>query len=236
MSWVAVAVGVGRAAYGAIDANQKKQKNKGAISAAYRQKNTRLTNRQTDVDTSAGENLAARGLLQGGGGASAIRAAMVGEKVVSTGPAPTDLGGQARADLGKEFAYEREDLTQQEKQAQNANKAAGLNAEIGAVKAGVNTATQVYGMKGGGAGADIASAAMPDIGGLPAAGFTPSAAPAGAGPSAYPMSAIRQVYSGIDDPNNSWGGIHPVDPLNHPTSSWNRVGGGEANVDFNVGS
>jgi len=52
------------------------------------------------------------------------------------------------------------------------------------------------------------------------------------------LSPIAAAMTGIDDPSNSWGGIHALDPLHAPGSSWNRqgqvVGRGQPNDAFNV--
>lgn len=227
MSWVvaAVSVGAARGIYGAVSANQTKQKNKGYISAAYRSANQKLGVQQQDVTQSNAESLVARGLGGGGGGGSAVRAAMVNGIPVSQGPAPTDLAGQSRTDLGKAFVSEQSDLDNSASRAQNENKAAGINAEIGSIGQGIDTAESVYG-----AGKTLGA-------GKTGAGVAPSVAPS------------SPSMTGIDDPANSWGGIHVVDPLGAPGSSWNSsatrtayqggapvIGAGQPNFSFNTGN
>lgn len=200
---IAAAAGAGaiRTAFGAISANQQKQRNKGYIGAAYRQASSRLDIGQAETRQGTAESMNARGM----GGSSAIRSAL--------SAAPTDLAEQSSANLTREFGFERSDLDNSYARAMDENKAGALNAELGSLASGVQTAENVYG-----AGKDLSALKN---------------APAGGG------SAIRQAFrTGIDDPANAWGGIHPVDPLGAPGSSWNRgtvVGQGQPNSAFNVG-
>lgn len=138
MSWVAAAVGSASAIYGAVNANQKKQRDKGYIDASYRNASEGLDTRQTLARQNAAESLNQRGIL---GPQSPIQRAMM------PGASPTSLGDQVQADNEKQFGLERRDLDQQHDQASHENRAAYTDALVGSVMSGASTAAGVYGAK-----------------------------------------------------------------------------------------
>lgn len=119
MSWVAVAVGLGTAAVGGVQANQERQRSKGVIGKAFGIASERLKLRQGDVRQDTGESLGARGLTQGGGG--------------------RDLAAGTMTSLGKEQGLETADLNARkdsELSTVNANANAGI---VGSVVRGIGT-------------------------------------------------------------------------------------------------
>lgn len=217
---IMAAMNVAKGAYGAIQSNQQKQRNKGYISANARLATDKLQTRQQDIAQSSTESMIARGLGGAGQEVSPIRQAMgmdemgnlTGRQATRVGetpsgpPAPTTLGGQASANLDKEFGLEWTDLSQQTKQAHAENKAAGINGEIGALVQGGTDAVTGYN-----AAKDLQS--------------TPKV------PS--PISSAMQIPGAF--------GVDPVDPLGpgsawHPGSTPKTINGvGQSNYDFGNG-
>lgn len=132
------ALSIGKGIYGAIQANQQKQRNKGYINDAYRSGVQRMETRQGDVRQSTSESLNARGLL--GGGVSPIHKLMAGGSTVDA----TDLGSQRMATNESEFGLERHDLDAQHERDLNENKAAAVNAQIGSIAGGIQGAISAY--------------------------------------------------------------------------------------------
>jgi len=93
MGPLAAAYGLGRAAFGAIQGNQTRQRNKGLISQAYRTGRERLDLTQGDVRQNVQESAVARGLAGGGG-------------VRASGPVhPTGGGGVGSAGYKTKTSY-----------------------------------------------------------------------------------------------------------------------------------
>lgn len=261
---VPIAAGIVRAGVGMFSANREKQRRRGLIGQAYANSATRLRTRQANVREGTMEALSARGLLQGGqedvGDAtelnsapgarldaavastkgqgmiagrrrqSAITNAMTSGALATPKSSPRSLAGQTRANTEKELGAEWADLDQVRSE-QEAGISTQASQEVGAsISAGVRTGVDVYNT-----GKALAGDAAP-IGDY--------------GQSSYPggmfgkQSLIRSKMvgmSGVEDPDNWFGGIHGIDPLDAPGSSWNRkgagtmIGHGEMNADFNIG-
>ena len=154
MSWIAVAVGVGSAVTGGVQANQERQRKKGVIGKAYDVAGQRLALRQGDVRQSLGESLTARGVAPR-----------------SRPGAPRDIGSQAMADLGVEQGLESRDLAERK------------GAEYSAVNAEANSAMIASAVNGISAGVNLHGAMAPGRtpgGAAPGAGVMVDTPPPGA--------------------------------------------------------
>lgn len=214
---VMAALGVGKSIYGAIEANQVKQRNKGYINDAYRTASARMSQQQATGSEENLESLNARGMVSGG--VRPIHAAMVN----GTSNA-TDLAGQSQANLEREYGLDRHALDAAHTQALNENKADALNAQIGAISSGIGSVASAYG-----SGQEMAA--------LNAAGGSGASSAAGTAASANQSPIASAMLSG-----SAFEGIHPVDPLGDPTSAWHMpgstgttIGDGQANYGFNTG-
>lgn len=190
---IAAAMGV-RAAVGAVQANQQKQRNKGFVNANYRVGKERLDRSQRVARQDIAESLNARGLAQGGSvSASPIHAAMTAtgdtSQVTSAGPAST-IGEADVRDSNEEMSLEQQDLGQQRDQAIKSGKAQYNNDLVGSGVAALNTGMEVYS-----AGKDI------------------QASRASAAASRSKIHATMLSGAAYD-------GVHPNDPLGEPTSAW----------------
>jgi len=234
----ALVVGGVRAGVGAIQANQRKQRQKGYISQSADISTKRLAREQRLARESEAESLGARGLLQGGSGA--INAAMVGDAAgkkinvfgrsvelppsgpVSTTGGGTDLASSITTDTGQQMALERRDLSNKIRQAYRENKDQYTQALLGSVASGVETGASVYG-----AGKNLSALKTGGVGGG-----------GGLGGVDGPGTNTNELLSAT-----SFGGINPVDPLGDPSSAWNPAnsgihqmfGVGQPNYLFNAG-
>ena len=158
---------------GAIQGNQRRQQQKGEIGRAYKLGQQRLALRQGDVRQGTGESLVARGLAQGGNvrvgrGAVPLNTREVEHaKMLNTAgrrftgakgnlaPVPAvvpiaavtgarDLGGQVRADLGREQQLEQNALKQQRDSALAGANADATGALIGGIGQAVAGGIQGY--------------------------------------------------------------------------------------------
>lgn len=213
MSWIAVAVGVGSAVAGGVQANQNRQRSKGIIGTAYKLGQQRMNLGQLDTRQQVAEQSGARGLDNSG---DVVTGSAVGPGASpSVGGAHT-LGQQQTVDLAREQTLEQTGLKNEtEAQLSNVNEEANQSM-INAGAAGVSTA---FGLKGG----------------LDAMKANPGSMPSGvtAGPA---LSGDQSTpYPG------SFGGIDPVNPLGR--GAWaNPAAGGSTGAaknatstsDFNV--
>lgn len=211
MSWIATSIAAAATIGGAIDANQKKQRNKGYIADAYTSSKQRLALQQTAGRQASAEALGARGLTSGGDvNTSPIATAMVGGEMTATGATPHTLGAQQASDNAVQMGLETKDLEQQRGQAEAENKAQYTSSLIGGALNGVNMAVGLHG-----AGQEIGAIKEP--------------------------SPIKAAMTGIDSPSNWFGGVHGINPLTAPGSTWNNGAAGvtnahgEANADFHIG-
>lgn len=230
MSWVAAAIATTAAVTGAVSANQTKQRNKGYIEDSYKTAKQRLELKQKYGRQDAAEGLAARGLTGGGDvTASPIAAAMVNGTMTAQGATPHTLGAQQTADNAVQMGLETQDLEQQHSRAEVDNKAQYTNALISSGINGLQAGASIYG-------------AHEDMNALNASGalkqpITPS-----------PIAdAMKPSAVGIDNPSNWFGGVHGLNPLGAPGSSWNTQtasdsghgvslnGAGMSNSDFHIG-
>lgn len=228
----ALAAGAGRAIVGGVMANQTKQRNKGYISAQFRAQSERMNVHHGDIRQSTNEDLNRRGLVGSNADVAPSHEAIMGytpeqdrenmrrmrkggqtllgpSVLQAASGAPSTLGGNVQKQLGHEFGLDRKELSDARDRALNENKADYLNAIVGAIGSGAQTATSVYGMG-------------KDIGAMQSTG----------------SSTIGSAMMGIDDPGAAWGGINPVDPLGGANSAWNPsravVGVGQPNFSFRV--
>lgn len=216
-------LGAVQAGFGAVSANQRKQRNKGLIGRAYSQGRERLNLLQGDTRQSFGEGLVSRGLHLGGNvrasGAVPItnegRRINVNEAfghrnsqagVISQGaPAVSvrnayDLGSQQQTDLRREQQLEQNEMRTAYDTAIANNDAAGFNEQVNAIASGINTAT----------GLDDALGNLNSVNSVQSAFGQPMKPP-----TPYP---------------NAWGGVDPVDPLGR--GAWAQPPGSVS--DFNV--
>lgn len=227
MSWVAVAIGtaaVGGSVYKAVQGNQQKQTNKGFIEASYANAKQAQNTQQSYAAEGQAESLNQRGLATTG--YSPIHAAMSGGMIGAPAQTPGTLGEQRMSDTTGQFQLEDASLDNERKQALQKNKVDYENTLIGSIVDGVE----------GVAGA---------VGDKQAMNAAPSSASASASPAASMTlsgDSSNPVYDSMLT-GGSFQGIHPVDPLNNPSSSWNvgagnagttRVGQGESNATFTV--
>ncbi len=217
------ALKVGGAIYGAVDANQQKQRTMGYLSEAYGSGVQRMNTRQNVVREDTAESLARRGLLNGG--YSPIHRAMAGEigtsgvqERVAIGkdqqPVTNDLAGATTLRNEREFDIERHDLDAAYTRDINENRANAINAQIGAIAKGVEGVASAYGT----------AQDMKAMDAMKASGNTGKS----------PIASA--LLSG-----SSYDGVHPVDPLNDPNSAWHMGtpgrtlnGAGLTNSDFNT--
>lgn len=218
MSWVAVAIAGAATVYGAVDANQKKQKNKGYITDSFQTAQQRLALKQRAGRDDAASALAERGLTGGGDvTASPIAAAMTSGTMQAQGGTPHTLGAQITSDNAAQMGLETQDLEQQKTKAEHDNydqyRGAVINSAVQGISTGMNVSSAIGQMRApSGGSAPIASAMAPQV--------------------------------GIDNPGNWFGGVHGLDPLNAPGSSWRAPsetshgvalnGAGMGNADFHV--
>lgn len=253
------ALAAGRAIYGAVNANQKKQRNKGYIDEAYRSAQQRQRVKEGDVRQGTAESLASRGLLTSGAvrrttatpaapvmvPGSRILNAMRGAQfenakqgLAQSGAivASRTLGQRAQNENSREFALERSDLTAARNAAQRENKAEGFQGQFNSIINGATGIASAIGLSQQlGAGAQLSQSATDaarsdqsdQIAALPIPGVQ-----------AIPPSRAIAGAMGIDNPNNWFGGIHGIRPLDAPGSSWNRketlTGPGSPNYDFHL--
>lgn len=198
---VGAGIGVLGGIAGAVGANQRSQKNKGLINAAYTRGRQRLNLNQADERQSSAERLGARGLAQGGsvrlGGIArpaAFRAGYNGTGPINelskrftglgydpgTGTNVTgahSLGEQYTADQGREQTLEQQDMATERDNALKANNDERTNAYVNAAIGGVSSAVNGYNA----------------------------------------VSAYNDAYQKPKDPRDmsggAWGGIDPVRPL-----------------------
>ncbi len=234
MSWIVAAVSVGALTAGgkAIEANQAKQKNKGYIADAYRTASQKLNLEHAGARESEAEGANARGLANDGAvTANPIPTAMVNGLMTATGPAPTTIGGQERADAEVQMGLETKDLSQQDTRANQENASQYTNALIGAGESGIQAGESVYtggtdfaAGRNAAAAADAARATTAAIGAgnapLASPTFTPTAAPTAAPPTSPDVSSASNPIHDSLLSGMSWGGIHPNLPLGSPSSAW----------------
>ncbi|MDB4876467.1 MAG: hypothetical protein JWM41_2913 [Gemmatimonadetes bacterium] len=231
---IMAALGVGRAITGAIQGNQQKQRTKGYINSQYGLASERLNTNQRNAGESERESLNARGLL--GGGVGPVHAALASGAM----PGATDLAGGALAQQARQFQLERSDLDTQHDYALKENNANYINTLIGSAASGIGSAASLYGDVKGLQDANAAgdAASVDRIGSQPIPGVQVTPSSSG--------SVIRTAMNAPraqPDPlaTNSWGGIHPTDPLNHPSSNWytgkkTTTALGQPNAMFNTSS
>lgn len=123
------------------------------------------------------------------------------------------LGNQVTTDTEHQLELERQDLENNKTQALSDNRAAYASALSSSIGAGINTAVSAYG-----ASQDMAAAR-----------------------GASPVKAAMRVSGGPGEMPPAFGGVDPVDPLGHPSSSWysggkTLNGAGLSNADFNTGN
>lgn len=212
----AMAAGGLRAGIGAIQGNQKKQRNKGYINAAHRTAKQRLDTDQGEARQGIAESLNARGLAQQGTvNASPIHTAMVGEKMTASG-SPVTIGQQQVSNANEEMGLEQQDLTQQKDRALKENKAEYMNALLQSGVSGIQTGIDVY-----------------------SAGKAMQAGKGGAGGAggAAPLASRSKIHDTMLS-SMSYDGVNPIDPLGSSTSAWSTnvlAQPGQANASFNVG-
>jgi hypothetical protein len=204
MSWVVTAIAGTTAVVGAVDANQKKQRNKGYISDAYQNSRQRLDLKHEYGRQDAAESLGARGLTSGGDvNASPIATAMVGGKMTAQGEAPHTLGAQVTSDNAVQMGLESTDLENQRGRSEQENNAQYTSSLIGSALNGVQMGVGAYGAR-----QDLAAMKGMD---------TPA-------PSSAPPATIKGAYN-IDPINPA-----PIVPPNatmgvgQPNYSFNRNG------------
>lgn len=235
------ALAVGRGIYGAIEANQQKQRNKGYINDAYRSAQARQTLHEGDVRQGEMESLASRGIMSTAdvpSTQSRIAAAMNPQSAKISGA--TSLAGRDLLESDQGLALERHDLDAAHTQALNENKADALNAEIASLGQGAQGVVSAAGAAGDlsamqklGATGSVA-AASPPAGNAPPASSMDLNAPLDLSGSSRIGAAMGQ------GPGGHWGGIDAVSPLEHPDSNWNPNkgstvnGAGAANSDFHL--
>jgi len=222
--------GIGGLAAGAIFDQKRGQyrSNKDFINAAYRSAQQRQQIHEGDVREGTAEDLNARGLLTTGAvqPASKISAAMGGLAPSST------IGQRQQAEDSRELGLERSDLDQAHTRALNENNASYIN---DLVNTGVGVAKSAISLGSGlsdlGSVGNVASAAPSTDAQMSAIASQPLP-----GVQVTP-SRIQGAY-GFNDPSNFFGGIHPLNPLEAPGSSWNRKttvnGAGGSNADFHL--
>lgn len=193
---IMAAIGGGRALYGAIDANQKSQRNKGYIEDSYQFAKKKMEREQGLGRENTAEGLGARGMT----GLSPIASVMAGNAGT-----PHTLGDQLQTDNETQYGLERTDLEQQKTRAEQENSAERTGAYIGAALSGAQAAGQAYGASG-----DLAAINAPSTTGA-----------------AIPKPSLITSAMQTNSPYRSFGNIHPIDPLGHPSSMWNS--------DFHVG-
>jgi hypothetical protein len=220
------AYAVGKGIYGAVNANQIKQRNKGYIEDAYRGAVQRQNVHETDVRQNTAESLNARGLLSGGPQFTQTSPSLT--QSAYAGGTPTTLGGQQEADTNRELALERHDLDAAHTRATNENKADYLNA---LVSAGTNTAQGImsaYGTSQTMAATSALGAGSPAAAGkAPAAsGFVDSIPP---GTQFHPTSGEVMGQFGFD--------AHTAMPQTQSAYAMRGTvpGVGQSNADFHVG-
>lgn len=211
MSWVAVAIGIGTTAAGAISANQQRQRAKGQIGKAYAAGRARLDLRQGDTRQSFAEDLTARGLANAGdvtvGRSVSPEGGSGGSPAIRLGGART-LGEQQSVDLRREQQLEQTAM-RDEKDASVANvnaqtDQAMVNAGIQGISAGIS-----------------AKGAAHELSAIGATGSPAISAAYGKG------TMVDSPPPGAPSPYNGWGGIDPVHPLRRGT--WSGTQG-----DFNL--
>jgi hypothetical protein len=201
------------------------------IEDAYRSAQQRQLLHESDVRQGSAESLASRGLLTNGAvnpGASKIANAM-GAQSGYLMPSST-IGQRQQAETSQQLGLERHDLDAAHTQALNENKASYINdlinTGVGAVKSAASFA---------GAGGDIPTSASIATGGTQA---TMDAIAGQSIPGVQYAAPKIASAMGAANPDNWWGGIHGVDPLNTPGSSWNRKttisAPGASNADFHL--
>lgn len=238
---LALAAGAVRMGVGAYQNRKETRRKRGLVQQAYRNSADRLATRQEGVRQNTMESLNARGLLQGGDEQidpsterNSTDAAVTRPNEGPGTPAvrmPRTLAGQTRADTERELGLEWKDLDFDRRQSESDLKAAGQQQTVNDIAAGIQTGATVFGagkMMGarGGGGAEYGT----------------SSYPGGMFGKPRQLSPIASAMSSVDDPANWFGGIHGLDPLNAPGSSWNRGGGtsgtrlgaGQTNAEFTV--
>lgn len=233
MAWVSAtmaAFAVGKGVYGAVNANQVKQRNKGYIDAAYRSAVQRQGVHEGDVRQGSAEELNARGLLQGG----PQYASKTGSLTQSAyGAAPATLGAQQEADTNRELGLERQDLDSAHTQAKNENNAAYLNNLVGAAEGTASGILQAYGAKQTAdatqqlttatQNAQVNTIAQQPV---PSVQVTPSAAPGIS--AAYNLNPAHAFGVDANDPHGTMG-------FGTPSPKATINGFGQSNSSFNVG-
>lgn len=172
-----------------IQANQAKQKRKGAIGEAYRVNAARMDTDQAGVRQDTNEGLNARGVLSAGGVQGPAPMSPIAAAVASGGPkfgslAPYEapaargavgpantLSGGVNSALTDQFALERKDLQDQTTQERNENQRQYISGIGTALEQGIDTYASLAGKS--------VPQSPPDLGPAPGVSITPSA-PTGA--------------------------------------------------------
>lgn len=239
---IAAAIGGGRALWGAISGNQKKQRTKGFIEENYRLAKKKLGTRQAGIRQQTTESMIARGILSNRGVAprtpetqaavipkpeggllrnqaqqerQAAENARAADARAATLPS-RDLSGAVDRDLSKEFRLEDKELELQRRQAHSENNARATSEILDSIMSGVSTGVGIYN-----AGQALSMANDPGMGGDPAGdggGF---------------VGPIDEAM-GLDSMPGAYG-IDPVDPLGAGMRDGTVIGGGRPNYSFNVG-
>lgn len=146
--------------------------------------------------------------------------------------APRSLAGQTQADTERELGMEWRDLDHERTASETGLTLASQNRTISDVGAAVDTGVAVHSAQ-----KSLAAGA----GGAATGDYGKSAYPGGM----FASPIVRASMTGVDDPGNWFGGIHGLDPLGAPGSSWNRkaqdggtsgtmLGTGQSNAEFHV--
>lgn len=205
---IAAALGAARAGIGLLQNRSNVRNQRNRINDAYTFGHQRQNIQQQDVRGSEAENIASRGLAQGGdiqiGGPLNPT---TDQASLGVGGAHT-LGGQQQADLHREQQLEQNDLLRQRDNAVSDVEAEGKQNAVNSISAGIATGFQVAGMHGPGSApsTDPANASSP--GGIA---------------SAYSAAGVNPHFNGID----------PINPLQH--SDWGGGGlasPGQSNASF----
>lgn len=208
MSWVAVAIGVGSAVAGGVEANANRQRSKGIIGSAYSIASQRMNLSQLDTRQQVAEASGARGLDNGGG---VMPGAAVGPgATLGVGGAHT-LGAQQTADLAREQTIEQTGLKNE------------TNADLSNVNAQANESI-INGVAGGISTAFGAKGSLNALKSL----NTGTGTPATPGGTNTPNQDLA---------SSSFGGIDPVNPLGRGAWASPAAGSTEGNGatgNFNV--
>lgn len=190
------AYAVGKGLYGAVNANQTKQRNKGYIEDAYRGALQRQSVHDQDVRQGTAESLNARGLTAGaydGGGGT--------------------LGSRAASDVERELGFEHHDLDAAHTRARNENQADYVNNLVGAATGTAEGIMSAYSAgqtmkatKALGGGAAASSVAAPRLVDSvpPGTQFHPASGEVMGAFGLHPTTAMPQTLSAYGQPNTDF--------------------------------